>query len=1633
MFLRRLGPALLLLAGASSAWGAASVTGINQVSATRVGRTTYNYTYTINVSNGASALANAVATVTSNAAATTIIQGTVSLGTLAANASITSTNTFTLQQNRLVQFDPTQLVWTVTGTALDVVPNVVGLSQSAAGSAFTGAGLVLGSISQQSSTSVASGNVISESPVAGTQVTAGSAVSVVVSSGPQKTAVPNVVGLSQSAAGTAFTGAGLVLGSVSQQSSTSVASGNVISESPVAGTQVTAGSAVSVVVSSGPVMVSVPVVTGLTQAAADTSIVVAGLVVGATTTQSSSTVPSGEVVSEGPPAGTLVNVGSAVSIVVSTGPAQVTVPNVVGLSQASATTAITADSLVVGSVSSNTSTTIAAGDVISESPGAGASVSPGASVSLIVSSGPPTVAVPNVVSLSQASATTAVMGAGLLVGTITSLSSSSVAVGAVISESPTAGTFVVDGSAVNLVISTGPSAYQGNLLSGNSSSLAIGATASMLPIPSTTFATNNATVLLDRLEVYFSTAATIAQVNAAIQSVNGSIVGMSTGGSSLVLAVPAAASVDALGQLAASIALQPGILAANPGTMRKAEILPDTPTGLAPLANVQHLAAARFPAAFNVLNNLGTLNGSCSTPQVFIADYFDANPYISPLHQADAAEDWSTRVTNFTYIPIPGQANPADSGTPLTWTTHGDWVSTTLAATYSLGGGPLGLVGASPCNTRVTGINTTGLTGQQPEAVLWLEAKLALDAQAVNVIISNSTAFVNDCGTDPTGAAIACSSYQGSLDPLELANDQLEENMDLPYERAKEALDWREALVQTSQNTPQPYYQRLLVVQSAGNEFDESQVQIWPGMGNSSSASPLALAGTNAPSLVGSVGSPTFLTSQNDWGNAAGGFEVSRPALTTQGLAPVPYPSLVPNAQQISEIAASEAKIGTMGGTTLVVGSLPAMVTTGAAMPHLDVWLNTVKASAFSNQPPEEDTGTFVYAVGENVAVTCYADYSFPKNPNQQCNSVDGTSFAAPQVAGLAALIWTLDSLPQVAKADGDLPSLPLAPVSDTVSLIATTARPAPNLTAGVIDALAAVLSLDQPQAVTPATAPVRAALLDLNGNGTFEAEDVVTFIANYYEDPTRFVAFQPKSTAAPDFGTSDLNGDGYTGVWTTTTFDLDPTGSTQRGAPLLNVISEKLPDGHILHFDETAVSDLDVMCYYAYSGLFDATTDASGSIRNGLGCDAVVIMAETGDTLTSGSDGSATQTIESIDPKVSVNKSGAIAFSESNTNNSSSGVRVDSAHAPYPVSFSPATNRSYGGASLNDAPGGPQAAFVDQFSGAPPTTYVRRWNADGSTIETDIATSAGSVDFAAATDYVDMNDAGVVVFAALDPSFTFEQLLAGDGAGTPVSDLQTLASFVDGPSVKFRPQIASTNDVVYMDGTGDIVVTRWAPLGAGVPRPVASAPAFSNLSDRPGISADGNWVAFAGTETTLGSSYDGVFLAAAVAGGSVPSYAITYNGSTPLLYTGPGGDPSGTNAQFNSFGIRPSAGSDGTRFGIAATPSPDGTGINVSMVFVASRTYLSTATTVYGVYHLTALATGSGAATAYSNIQIDPIVETLQTLPDGTGVTRTVEDFDLWDPISKNGEYAGFWVQFKETYPTPTAVPIQAVVRRHL
>jgi PASTA domain-containing protein len=137
------------------------------------------------------------------------------------------------------------------GASMVAVPNVVGSTQAAATTSITGAGLTVGAVTMQSSSTATSGTVISENPAAAASVTKGSAVALVVSSGPAMVAVPNVVGNTQAAATTAITGAGLTLGTVTMQSSNTVTSGNVISESPAAATSVASGSAVALVVSTG--------------------------------------------------------------------------------------------------------------------------------------------------------------------------------------------------------------------------------------------------------------------------------------------------------------------------------------------------------------------------------------------------------------------------------------------------------------------------------------------------------------------------------------------------------------------------------------------------------------------------------------------------------------------------------------------------------------------------------------------------------------------------------------------------------------------------------------------------------------------------------------------------------------------------------------------------------------------------------------------------------------------------------------------------------------------------------------------------------------------------------------------------------------------------------------------------------------------------------------------------------------------------------------------------------------------------------------------------------------------------------------------------------------------------------------
>jgi hypothetical protein len=125
------------------------------------------------------------------------------------------------------------------------------MTQSAAHTAITGAGLTVGTVTQADSATVPSGQVISQTPAPGATLLPGAVVNLVVSQSPQPVAVPNVVGMTQSAAQTAITDALLSLGTVTQVYSATVPMEDVISQTPAAGASVVLGTAVNLTVSQG--------------------------------------------------------------------------------------------------------------------------------------------------------------------------------------------------------------------------------------------------------------------------------------------------------------------------------------------------------------------------------------------------------------------------------------------------------------------------------------------------------------------------------------------------------------------------------------------------------------------------------------------------------------------------------------------------------------------------------------------------------------------------------------------------------------------------------------------------------------------------------------------------------------------------------------------------------------------------------------------------------------------------------------------------------------------------------------------------------------------------------------------------------------------------------------------------------------------------------------------------------------------------------------------------------------------------------------------------------------------------------------------------------------------------------------
>jgi hypothetical protein len=193
-----------------------------------------------------------------------------------------------------------------------------------------------------------------------------------------------------------------------------------------------------------------------------------------------------------------------------------------------------------------------------------------------------------------------------------------------------------------------------------------------------------------------------------------------------------------------------------------------------------------------------------------------------------------------------------------------------------------------------------------------------------------------------------------------------------------------------------------------------------------------------------------------------------------------------------------------------------------------------------------------------------------------------GTSFATPQVTALAEYVWTLE--PRLS------PKQLAQLLNDTAQAQIVSPSKGPGcdpfaVPARAIDAYQALLSLDTTQLPLPGTDQVvRTALLDSSqvpGKHEFREDDLADFIFHYFD-----ISGNRVMPTSRDYSRWDLNGDGFTGGPKTAPFDLDRTGSTLWGKPMLTTVTQSIL-GHAVSFDERALTDLQILCYYAYSPLY--------------------------------------------------------------------------------------------------------------------------------------------------------------------------------------------------------------------------------------------------------------------------------------------------------------------------------------------------------------------------------------------------------------------------------------------------------------
>jgi eukaryotic-like serine/threonine-protein kinase len=264
----------------------------------------------------------------------------------------------------------------------------------------------------------------------------------------KKVTVPDVVGASQAAAQQALRAKGFATDATFETSTRR--QGEVIGQDPSGGTQHKKGSTVHLTVSSGPGQAAVPSVSGLGRHAAAKKLTKAGFRV-TEVEQNDDTVKKDHVIETRPAEGTPLNKGSTVTLVVSSGPEQVTVPDETGKTLDDARNDLENAGFKV-SVTREPTDTADPDTVLSQNPAANTQQNKGSTVTLTVAKALDTAKVPDTTGKQDTDAVSALQDAGFKVSVTRQDTQDLTQDGVVLTQDPAGGQTKKKGSTVKIVV-----------------------------------------------------------------------------------------------------------------------------------------------------------------------------------------------------------------------------------------------------------------------------------------------------------------------------------------------------------------------------------------------------------------------------------------------------------------------------------------------------------------------------------------------------------------------------------------------------------------------------------------------------------------------------------------------------------------------------------------------------------------------------------------------------------------------------------------------------------------------------------------------------------------------------------------------------------------------------------------------------------------------------------------------------------------------------------------------------------------------------------------------------------------------------------------------------------------------------